>query len=259
MMRLQKYLARSGVASRRTSEKYIVDRRVSVNGKIITELGVSVNEDVDVVEFDGRIVKLIEEKFVFILNKPVGFVTSMHDEQGRPDISQLVDANKYRGVFPVGRLDMETRGLLILTNDGELGNSLMHPKKEIDKTYIARIKGDISDECIDKLERGIDIGDYITRPCKCRRLDHVSEDIDPGRHDFLSKRDLLRDEFCDVEITIHEGKNRQVRRMFKAIDRQVVDLVRVRYDVLDLQGLEPACLREINDKEMLALDKHCIV
>lgn len=258
-MRLQKYLARSGVASRRNSEELIVQGRVSVNGKTVSKLGTSVDENKDIVEFDGKQVRLVEEKFVLILNKLAGFVTSMHDEQGRPDISLLVDANKYRGVFPVGRLDKETRGLLILTNDGELGNSLMHPKKEIGKTYIARIKGDISDECIDKLERGIDIGDYITQPCKCKKLDQVGEDIDPSRHDFLCKRGLLGHGYSDVEITIHEGKNRQVRRMFKALDRQVVDLVRVRYDVLDLQGLEPACLREINDKEMLALDKHCIV
>lgn len=259
MMRLQKYLARSGVASRRASEKYIVDGRVSVNGKIVTELGVSVNEGVDVVEFDGQKVELIEEKYLLILNKPAGYVTSMHDEQGRPDISFLIDANKYRSVFPVGRLDMDTRGLLLLTNDGQLGNDLMHPKKCVNKTYIARIKGGISNECLEKLERGIDIGDYITRSCECRKLNHVGEDIDPGRHDFLSSSGLLGDEYSDVEITIHEGKNRQVRRMFKAIGKQVCDLVRVSYGNLDLKDVESGCLREINTAEMLALRQHCIV
>lgn len=258
-MRLQKYLARSGVASRRTSEKYIVDGCVSVNGKIVAELGVSVNEDVDVVEVDGQIVKLIEEKYLLILNKPAGYVTSMHDEQGRLDISLLVDANKYKSVFPVGRLDMDTRGLLLLTNDGQLGNDLMHPKKCVNKTYIARIKGDLDASNLQKLESGIDIGDYVTRPCECKVLECVDETIDPGRRTFLKNKGIAGKGFSDVLITIHEGKNRQVRRMFKAIGKQVYDLVRVSYGNLDLKDVESGCLREINTAEMLALRQHCIV
>lgn len=259
MMRLQKYLARSGVASRRTSEKYIVDGRVAVNGKIVTELGTSVNEDLDVVEFDCIQVKLIEEKYLLILNKPAGYVTSMHDELGRPDISLLVDANKYESVFPVGRLDMDTRGLLLLTNDGQLGNDLMHPKMCVDKTYIARIKGDISDECLEKLKSGVDIGDYVTRPCECNVLECIDEAIDPGRSAFLKNKGIAGKGYSDVLITIHEGKNRQVRRMFKAVGKHVYDLVRVRYGNLDLKDVESGCLREINTAEMLALRQHCIV
>lgn len=234
MMRLQKYLARSGVASRRASEDLIRAGRVSVNG-VIAELGSSVDEIQDEVRVDGEVVSLIEEKVVLALYKPTGYVTTMDDPQGRPCVKDLLPKDEYPGIFPVGRLDFDTSGLLLLTNDGELGAKLMHPSFEVDKTYVARVKGDVNSRELNHLREGVDLGDFTTAPAKVKLLDKNGET-------------------STVEVTIHEGKNRQVRRMFKALDHEVLELKRVRYGNITLEGMNPGDLRPLSDTELKALN-----
>lgn len=232
-MRLQKYLARSGVASRRASEDLIRDGRVTVNGNV-AEVGNSVDEEHDEVCVDGSPVSLIEEKVVLALYKPTGYVTTMNDPQGRPTVKDLIDCEKYQGIFPVGRLDFDTSGLLLLTNDGELGAKLMHPSFEVDKTYVAKVKGQVKSATLDKLRAGVDLGDFTTAPAKVKLVS-----AEPKR--------------STVEVTIHEGKNRQVRRMFKALGHEVLELQRVRYGNITLDGMREGEIRELKEAEIKAL------
>ena len=230
MMRLQKYLARSGVASRRTSEKLILDGRVSVNEQVVTKLGTTVDEVSDIVKVDGARVKIIECKVVLALNKPCGIVTTMNDPQGRETVSDIVDTEKYPGIFPVGRLDLNTSGLLLLTNDGELGAKLMHPSSLVKKTYIAEVKGKVNDNELEHLRHGVDLGDFITSPAEVRAIDSST-----------------------LAITIHEGKNRQIRRMCKAVGHEVKTLKRVKYANLTLDGINEGEIRKLSDEEVRTL------
>lgn len=231
MMRLQKYLARSGVASRRNSEKIIAEGRVTVNGHVVSELGTSVDENVDVVAVDGEVVKIAAEKVVLALNKPCGFVTTMDDPQGRPTVKDLISKSEHIGLFPVGRLDFDTSGLLLVTNDGELGAKLMHPSSEVRKTYVATVQGNVLSCDLDVLRRGVDLGDFITSPASCKLL---SSDEDESV----------------VEITIHEGKNRQVRRMFSAVNHPVVSLKRTKYANISIDSVKAGQMREVKGKEL---------
>ena len=166
--RLQKYLAEAGVASRRKCEEYILQGKVEVNGKIITELGTKVTSN-DVVKYNGRIIEPEEEKVYILLNKPIGYVTTSHEQFGRDKVLDLIKINKR--VVPVGRLDMYTSGALILTNDGELVNKLTHPKNEIEKTYNVTLKGKVLEQDIEQLKNGVKIeNDYITKPAKVKIL-----------------------------------------------------------------------------------------
>lgn len=231
MMRLQKYLARSGVASRRNSEIIIAAGRVTVNGHVVSELGTSVDENVDVVAVDGEVVKIAAEKVVLALNKPCGFVTTMDDPQGRPTVKDLISKSEHIGLFPVGRLDFDTSGLLLVTNDGELGAKLMHPSSEVRKTYVATVLGNVLSCDLDVLRRGVDLGDFITSPASCKLL---SSDEDESV----------------VEITIHEGKNRQVRRMFSAVNHPVVSLKRTKYANISIDSVQAGQMREVKGKEL---------
>ena len=216
--RLQKYLAECGIASRRKCEEYILEGKVKVNGKVIKELGTKVNPDIDKIEFDGNVVKSQEEKVYILLNKPIGYVTTAEDQFGRDKVLDLVKTNKR--IVPVGRLDMYTSGALILTNDGDFVYKVTHPKHEIEKTYIATVHGKASDEELEILRNGIKIDDYITSKAKVKRINY-NEDKDQTR----------------IVITIHEGKNRQVRKMCEAIGKKVIALHRSKIgdiDVLDL-------------------------
>ena len=165
MMRLQKFLAISGVASRRKAEEIIASGRVSVNGNVIKEMGVTIDEDRDKVTVDDMPIKPEEKKRYIILNKPKGYITSMSDQFDRPDIKTLVEEIPER-VYPVGRLDYDTEGLIFLTNDGEFANAIAHPKKSIDKVYIAKIKGTFNEDVADKLRSGVVIDSRMTSPAK---------------------------------------------------------------------------------------------
>lgn len=206
-IRLQKYLADAGIASRRKAEELIKQGKVYVNGKIINELGTKVTPNVDEIRYEGKKVE-IEEKYIYILlNKPIGYVTTVKDQFNRDSVMDLVKIRKR--LVPVGRLDMYTSGALILTNDGEFVYKVTHPKHEIEKTYTVTIKGIIKKEEVKNLEIGVDIGEYITKPAKVKILKTDEE------------KNISR-----LEITIHEGKNRQVRKMCEAIGHSVLALHR---------------------------------
>ena len=229
--RLQKYLAEAGVASRRKCEEYILQGKVEVNGKIITELGTKVTSN-DVVKYNGRIIKPEEEKVYILLNKPIGYVTTSHEQFGRDKVLDLIKINKR--IVPVGRLDMYTSGALILTNDGELVNKLTHPKNEIEKTYNVTLKGKVLEQDIEQLKNGVKIdNDYITKPAKVKIL-KIDEEKDISR----------------IQIIIHEGKNRQVRKMCEAINKKVLALHRSKIGNIDVKDLKLGQWKFLSLKEI---------
>ena len=205
-MRINKYIALCGVASRRKAEELILAGKIKVNDNIVTELSYQVDEENDVVKVDDKIIKE-ENKLVYILlNKPEGYITTVKDQFDRESVLDLVTDIKER-VYPIGRLDYETSGLLLLTNDGDLTYKLTHPKHEVDKTYVARVKGKLTPDEIKMFKSGLKIEDYVTAPAKLKVI----------RYDEKTNVSLL-------EIKIHEGKNRQVRKMCKAINHPVLRL-----------------------------------
>ncbi len=206
-IRLQKYLANSGIASRRKSEELITSGKISVNGKVVTELGIKIKIGVDKVEYNGKEVKEENNYVYIILNKPIGYVTTAKDQFGRDSVMDLVKVKER--IVPVGRLDMYTSGALILTNDGDFVYKITHPKHEIEKTYTVTIKGRVTNEEVEKLRKGVKIEDYITKEAKVRIL-KIDEEKEQSR----------------LEITIHEGKNRQVRKMCEAVGHKVLALHR---------------------------------
>lgn len=218
-IRLQKYLADCGVASRRKCEQFILDGLVEVNGKVVQELGTKVNEK-DEVKFKGKVLKPVENKVYILLNKPIGYVTTVKDQFGRDTVLDLVKVKER--VVPVGRLDMYTSGALILTNDGEFINKYTHPKNEIDKTYNVTVSGKITKEEVEKLKNGVELDDgYITKPAKVKIL-KIDEEKNISR----------------VQIVIHEGKNRQVRKMCEAIGKKVLALHRSKIGNIDVKDLK---------------------
>lgn len=236
-MRLQRYLARAGVASRRASEALITAGRVKVNGTTVSELGAKADAG-DIVEVDGERVMLPPDDFTIMLNKPVGYVTTMSDSHGRPTVAELIPLEDHPSLFPVGRLDMDTSGLLLFTTDGELGNALLHPRFHVDKRYIARVKGRVGQAELDELRRGVRLDDGMTAPAKARVLRESGPERTGG---------------SVVELTIHEGRNRQVRRMLAAVGHEVSQLHRESFAGLSLGGLESGCWRELSAGELSKL------
>jgi 23S rRNA pseudouridine2605 synthase len=216
--RLQKLMARAGIASRRASEQLILDGEVTVNGRVVTELGTKADPDKDHVKVRGKLLQFKTPLVYAMLHKPKGYVTTMSDPEGRPTIVDLIRGLRGR-VFPVGRLDFDTEGLLLLTNDGELANALMHPSGEVPKVYAVKIKGKATDEEISKLEAGgIYIGPGRSAPCRVRRMRHAEQ------NEWL-------------EITLHEGKKRQIRVMLDRLDHSVLKLIRTHYAGIPLGTL----------------------
>lgn len=229
--RLQKFLANAGIASRRKCEELILDGKVEVNGTIVTELGTKVSEK-DIVKYNGKIVKTEEEKIYILLNKPIGYVTTAKDQFNRDTVLDLIKINKR--IVPVGRLDMYTSGALILTNDGEFVNMLTHPKNEIDKTYNVTVKGNVTNEDIEQLQKGVKIDDeYITKPAKVKILKIDKE------------KNISR-----IQITIHEGKNRQVRKMCEAINKKVLALHRCKIGNIEVKDIKLGNWRYLSKKEV---------
>ena len=204
-MRLNKYIASSGLCSRRKADELIASGKVELNGAVVNEMGVQVGPE-DQVVVNGSIIEAEEKKVYVAVNKPLGYITSMDDDRSRATVAELVEDIPER-LFPVGRLDYNTTGLLIMTNDGQLTYTLTHPKHEVWKTYIATVAGVISDTRIAKLRKGVDIGGFVTSPAKVKVIKQMP------RH-------------AVVEISIHEGKNRQVRKMFAAVGNKVQKLER---------------------------------
>lgn len=231
-MRLQKFLATCGVASRRKSEELILSGRVKVNGNVITEMGYKIDMDVDQVHVDGKKVALEEKKVYIMLNKPTGYVTTAKEQFNRKKVTDLVQV-PYR-IFPVGRLDYNTSGLLILTNDGELTYRLTHPKFKVEKVYIAKVKGVPTKEELFAFENGLKIEDYITAPAKIKVLKEGNDT-------------------AVVEVIIREGKNRQVRKMCDTIGHPVLELKRVKMGRIQLGNLEVGNWRYFTEREVAYL------
>ena len=234
-MRLQKFLARAGVASRRGSEDLMTAGRVAVNGVVTTQMGAKVDPDTDIVTVDGRTVTLSERPAYVALNKPAGYITTMSDPRGRHTVAELVPVGKYPGLFPVGRLDRDTTGLLLFTTDGELGFSLLHPRFHVRKTYDVRVEGELDERHAEQLRAGVMLDDGMTAPAEV----------------MLTRSG----ETSEAEITIREGRKRQVRRMFSAVGHPVIALHRVRFGPIGLGDLEPGAWRVLTDEEVEALKR----
>ena len=230
-IRLQKFLAEAGVASRRKSEELILNGKIKVNGNLITELGTKVNPEKDEIEYNNKIVQVEKRKVYILLNKPIGYVTTVKDQFQRDSVLDLVKVKER--LVPVGRLDMYTSGALILTNDGDFVYKVTHPKHEIEKTYTVTIAGIISNENVEKLRKGVKIDDYTTRPAKVKIL----------KTDTEKNRSRL-------EITIHEGKNRQIRKMCEAVGHKVVALHRSKIAGIGVKDIELGKWRYLTKKEI---------
>ena len=228
--RLQKILAQAGVASRRRAEEIIKQGRVAVDGAVVSEMGVQVDPDDHNITIDGQPLHPEEEKIYILLNKPTGYVTTLHDPQGRPIVTSLLTEIKAR-VFPVGRLDLNTEGALIMTNDGDLAQKIQHPRFEINKTYVAEVAGHPSTKNLMKLERGIELEGHTTWPAKLKIIKKGTRST-------------------TIEITIHEGKKRQVRKMFDAIGHTVLHLKRTAYGKLKLADLPTGKYRKLRDRDL---------
>ncbi len=235
MERLQKVIANAGVCSRRQAEQLILDNKVTVNGVIVNELGSKVGPS-DIVEVDGK--KLTnEEKVYILLNKPKNCVSTLQDDRGRPTVMDYLKDIKER-VYPIGRLDFDTTGVLLFTNDGDFANALAHPSHNIDKVYIATVKGVIAKEELEPLATGVEIDFKKTAPAKVRVI----------------KANVEKD-YTVIEIIIHEGRNRQIKKMFEAINIRVMKLNRDKFAGLTADGVEEGNFRHLTVAEINRLKK----
>lgn len=229
MERLQKVIAEAGIASRRKAEELIVNGKVKVNGKVVTELGTKVDSK-DTIEVNNKIIEK-EIKEYYLLNKPRGVITSTSDDKGRTTVVDLI--NTEARIYPVGRLDYDTTGALLLTNDGEFANILTHPKNNIDKVYLAKLNGIIKGEHINKLKDGVMLDNILVKPSRVKL-----KKTDPSKNTSM------------VEITIHEGKNHEVKRLFESVGFLVDKLTRERIGIFNLEGLKSGEYRKLTTKEV---------
>ena len=233
LVRLQKFLADNGIASRRKCEEYILQGEVKVNNEVITTLGTKINPEKDKVFYNGKEINPKGNRYIYILlNKPIGYVTTVKDQFNREKVTDLIKGVNER-IVPVGRLDMYTSGALILTNDGKFVYHITHPKHEITKTYTVTVKGIVTKKEIDALEAGIRIENYITKPAKAKIL-KIDKDKNISR----------------LEITIHEGKNREVRKMCEAIDKKVMSLHRSKIGNISVKDMKIGTWRYLKMEEI---------
>lgn len=229
MERLQKVIAQAGIASRRKAEELIKDGKVKVNGEVIKELGTKVSES-DKVEVNNKPIEK-ETKEYYLLNKPRGVITTTNDEHGRKTVTDLIETSAR--IYPVGRLDYDTTGAILLTNDGEFANILMHPSNKIDKVYLAKLEGIIKGEQINALKNGVMLDDVLVKASRVK-LKKVNQENSTSM----------------VEITIHEGKNHQVKRMFESVGFHVEKLTRERIGIFDIKNLKSGQYRKLTPKEV---------
>jgi len=232
--RLQKLISQAGMASRRTAERWIEEGRVQVNGAT-AHLGDQANPQTDQILVNGRRLQPVSEKVTVLLNKPRGYVTTMKDPQGRKKVTDLI-ADIPQRLFPIGRLDFNTEGLLLLTNDGELSQVLSHPRHHVEKTYLVKARGILTADMRNRLEQGVQLDDGITAPAKVKKY-------------------RVTGSGCWFELTIYEGRNRQVRRMCEALELTVVRLKRIRLAMLDLGGVPTGRYRQLTSDEVRLLRK----
>ena len=270
-MRLQKFLARAGAASRRGSENLMTAGRVTVNGQVVTELGSKVDPLVDQVAVDGVPVHLSAGPVTIMLHKPAGYVTTMSDPQGRPTVADLVPTDRFPGLFPIGRLDFDTTGLLLFSTDGELGNGLLHPRHHVEKRYLALVNGTPTPAELARLEQGIRLDDGLTAPAKASVVEGAETKRalamlevppavperepngsvpSPQRAAILRKRSQQR---AIVRIVLREGRKRQVKRMLSAVKHGVLALHRDSFGPIELGGLPRGKWRQLTDAEVAAL------
>ncbi len=228
-MRINKYIAQCGIASRRKAEDIIKLGKIKVNGKVTTDLSTDIR-DTDIVSIDNKTIKVVSNYVYYKLNKPKGYITSTSDDKDRKTVINLMRGVHYR-VFPIGRLDYDTEGLLLLTNDGDIANILTKPNSEVKKIYVVHIEGFINKDDIKKLSSGVDIGDYITRPCSVELIE---------TNETQSK----------LKVAITEGKNRQIRKMFSSIGKEVTFLRRIQIGDIKLGGLSRGEYAPLNQKEI---------
>ena len=232
--RIQKILAEIGIASRRKAEEMIIEGRVTVNGKVAT-IGMKADLNRDHIKLNGKLLIRPEPKVYLIVNKPKGVVTSLHDPEGRPTIKDFLKGVKYR-VFPVGRLDYDSEGLLLLTNDGNFTHAVLHPSKKIPKTYLVKVREVLEDDEIEKLRKGIRLEDGVTAPAKVKRIRKTEHN-------------------SWLEITLHEGKKRQIRRMLEKVGHPVLKLKRIRINGIELGKLESGKFRYLMSDEVDKIKK----
>jgi 23S rRNA pseudouridine2605 synthase len=233
--RLQKYLAECGIASRRKCEELIKQGLITVNGSVVTDMGVKINPEKDFVKYRNKVVRRTEDKLYIMLNKPSGYVTTTSEQFNRPKVTDLIKGVKYR-LYPVGRLDYDSSGLLLLTNDGEMTYKLTHPSHQVDKKYIVRVKGMPDENSLEILRTGVKLDDFTTSPALARVIDSESKN-------------------AVLEITIHEGKNRQIRRMCSSIGHEVISLKRVSTGKIRLGDLKEGQWRYLTAEETDYLKK----
>jgi 23S rRNA pseudouridine2605 synthase len=232
-IRLQKLIASTGLASRRKAERMIAEGLVTVNGKVVRELGTKVDPSRDHVKVNGRHLRAVQPYVYLMLNKPKGVVSTLEDPEGRPTVKDLLRGVSVR-VFPVGRLDFDSQGLMLLTNHGELAQALLHPRYHVLKTYLIKVKGVLTREEMDQLARGVTLEDGPTGPATVRPVRKAEQN-------------------SWLEITIHEGRKHQVKRMLEAVGHPVLKLARVRFGPLSLGDLEPGEFRYLTDREANAI------
>lgn len=237
MERLQKILARAGLASRREAERWIVEGRITVNGTVVRKLGTRADPAKDSIKVDGKRVKPAAAPLYYALHKPPGVITTLNDPEQRPDLTPfLVRLGEKRRVFPVGRLDYNTTGLLLLTNDGELALRLTHPRFGVKKVYRAKLSACPSEDDLQRLRNGIRLDDGMSAPARLRVIDKLRKN-------------------AWLEVEIHEGRKREVRRMFEALGFFVEKLMRIRFGTISLGDLPPGALRPLSQLEVKSLKK----
>lgn len=246
-MRLEKYIATSGVASRRAVKRAIREGRVTVNGTEILIPGLPIDVESDCIEFEGKQVEPLTERIYLMLNKPAGYLTTRRDERGRPTVMDLL-TELPESIYPVGRLDLETEGLLLFTNDGNFANRLMHPSHEVEKTYLAWVNGTPTNRALDRLRKGVTIPGGITSPAKIRLLNVKHTSTSTGK-----KKTSKNGTLSKFKVIIHEGKKRQVRLMFKAVGHRVIRLMRTRIGTLGLGNLPQGQYRFLTPAEVAQL------
>lgn len=248
-MRLQRFLARAGVASRRGSEDLMTAGRVTVNGQVVTELGSKVDPAVDRVAVDGVPARLDDGAVTLVLNKPAGYLTTMRDPQGRACVAELAPCGRYPGLFPVGRLDKDTTGLLVFTTDGDLAQRLLHPSNHVWKTYEALVDGEVTDAELDELRAGIELDDGPCQPAICRHIPFSRADALWGERGS-ARPGRIPAGTDGVEVRIREGRKNQVRRMLARIGHEVIELNRSAEGALELTDLPVGAWRMLDAHEV---------
>ncbi len=233
-IRLQKFISDCGYTSRRKAEELIKNGKVKVNDVTVCTLGTKINEVEDEVSINGKIIQSIDKKIYIKLNKPIGYITTVKDQFNRPCVIDLIDLNDR--IYPIGRLDYNTSGLLLLTNDGMLTNKLTHPKYKVYKTYIVKINGKIKLKDLDRLRSGVDIGNYVTAQSKVKLLN------------FQNNKSI-------IELSIHEGKNRQIRRMLDCLGYKVIELERISFGNIKLDNLKRGKWKHLSSWEVEYINK----